>query len=87
MSEQSFLQDLKLELNNTGNFGDFNGKFKNTLNDEARIKTSKAHGNTKPHANTILKKEMIKRSNLKNMPSKSGKTERKITLINPGKCC
>ena len=29
-SEQSFLQDLKQGLSNTGNFSDFNNKFKNT---------------------------------------------------------
>ena len=45
-SEQSFLQDLKKGLSNTGNFSDFNNKFKNTLNDHAAIKTSKVRGNT-----------------------------------------
>ena len=44
--EQSFLQDLKKGLSDTGNFSDFNNKFKNTLNDHAAIKTSKVRGNT-----------------------------------------
>ena len=39
-SEQSFLQDLKQGLSNTGNFSDFNDKFKNTLNDHGPIKSS-----------------------------------------------
>ena len=72
-SEQSFLQDLKKGLSNTGNFSDFNNKFKNTLNDHAPIKTSKIRGNTKPHVNKILRKEIMKRSNLKNIANKSGK--------------
>ena len=38
-SEQSFLQDFKQGLSNTGNFNDFNNEFKNTLNNYASIKT------------------------------------------------
>ena len=34
-------------------------------------------GNTKPHSNKILKKEIMKRSNLKNIANKSGKIEDK----------
>ena len=45
-SEQSFLQDLKQGLSNTGNFSDFNNEFKNTLNDHVPIKISKVRGNT-----------------------------------------
>ena len=77
-SEQSFLQDLKQGLSNNGNFSDFNNEFKNTLSDHAPIKTSKVRGNTKPHVNKILRKEIMKRSNLKNIASKSGKIEDKI---------
>ena len=55
-SEQSFLQDLKSGLSNSGNFSDFNNEFKNTLNDHAQIKTSEVHGNTKAHINKILRK-------------------------------
>ena len=65
-SEQSFLQDLKQGLSNTGNFSDFNNEFKNTLNDHAPIKTLKVLGNSKPHVNKILRKEIMERSNLKN---------------------
>ena len=64
-SEQSFLQDLKQGLSNTGNFSDFNREFKNTLNNHAPIKTSKVCGNTKPLVNKNLRKEIMKRSNLK----------------------
>ena len=78
-SEQSFLQYIKQGLSNTGNFSDFNSKFKNTLNDHAPIKTSKVRGNTKPH---ILKKEIMKRSNLKNIANKSCKIERKKIIKN-----
>ena len=76
-SDQFFLQDLKQGLSNTGNFSDFNNEFKNTLNNHARIKTSKVRGNTKPHVNKILRKEIMKRSNLKNIANKSGKIEDK----------
>ena len=65
-SKQSFLQDLKQGLSKTGNFSDFNTKFKNTLNDHAQIKTSKVCGNTKPHVNKILRNQTMKISNLKN---------------------
>ena len=34
-------------------------------------------GNTKPHINKILRKEIMKRSNLKNIVNKSGKIEDK----------
>ena len=54
--EQSFLQDLKQGLSNTGNFNDFNNEFKNTLNDYAPIKTIQSRGNTKPHVKKILRK-------------------------------
>ena len=76
-SEQSFLQDLKQGLRNTGNFSDFNHEFKNTLNNYAPIETSKVRGNTKPHVNKYLRKEIMKRSNLKYIANKSGKTEDK----------
>ena len=75
--EQFFLQDLKQGLSNTGNFSNFNNEFKNTLNDHVPIKTSKVCGNTKPHVNKILRKEIMKRSNLKNITNKSGKIEGK----------
>ena len=71
--EQSFLQGLS----NTGNFSDFNNKFKNTLNDHAPMKTSKVGGNRKPNVSRILKKEIMKRSNLKNIVNKSGNIEEK----------
>ena len=81
-SEQSFLQDLKQGLSNNGNFSDFNNEFKNSLNNHASIKTSKVRGNTKPHVNENFKKEIMKRSNLKNIANKSGKTEDKKSYKN-----
>ena len=41
-SEQSFLQDLKQGLSNTGNFSDFNSEFKNIFNNHAPIKLQKS---------------------------------------------
>ena len=76
-SEQSFLQDLKQGLSNTGNFSNFNNEFKNTLNDHAPIKTLNISGNTKPHVNKILRKKIMKRSNLINVANKSVKIEAK----------
>ena len=43
----------------------------------APIKSSKVRGNTKPHVNKILRKEIMKRSNLKNIAHKSSKIEDK----------
>ena len=76
-SEQSFLQELKQGLSNTGNFSDFDNEFKNTLNNHAPTKSSKVRGNTKPPVNKILRKEIMKRSNLKNIANKSGRVEDK----------
>ena len=76
-SEQSFLQDLKQGLSNTANFSDFNKEFKNTLNNHELMKTSKVRGNTKLHVSKNLRKEIMKRSNLKNIVNKSGKIEDK----------
>ena len=47
------------------------------MNDQAPLKTSKVRGNTKPHVNKILRKEIMKRSNLKNIANKLGKIEDK----------
>ena len=47
------------------------------MNDQAPLKTSKVRGNTKPHVNKILRKEIMKRSNLKNTANKLGKIEDK----------
>ena len=64
-SEQSFLQNLKQGLSNTGNFSDFNNEFKSTLNNYAPTETWKVRGNTKAHVNKILRKEIMKRFNPK----------------------
>ena len=41
------------------------------------MKSSKVRGYAKSHVNKILRKEIMKRSNLKNIANKSGKTEDK----------
>ena len=79
-SEQSFLQDLKQGLSNTGNFSDFNNEFKSTLNNHAPIKSSKVRGNTKPHVNKVLIKEIMKRSNLKNIQINQAKLKTKNVI-------
>ena len=56
-SEQSFLQDLKQGLRNTGIFSDINNEFGNALSVHAPIKTSKARENTKLHPLRFLKKK------------------------------
>ena len=58
-SKESFLQNLSWAENN-GKFGGFNDKFKEILNNHAPIKQSKLCGNTKPHINETLKKEIMK---------------------------
>ena len=45
------------------------------MNDHAPIKTSKVRGNTKSYVNNILRKEIMKRYNLKNIANKSGKVD------------
>ena len=47
------------------------------MNNHAPIKTSKVRWNTKPHVNKNLRKEIMKRSSLKNIANKSGKIEDK----------
>ena len=47
------------------------------MNNHAPTKTSKVRGNTKPHVNKNLRKEIMKRSSLKNIANKSGKIEDK----------
>ena len=59
-SEQSFLQDLKQGLRNTGIFSGINNEFENALSVHAPIKTSKARENTKLHSIKIFKKEKWK---------------------------
>ena len=85
-SEQSFQQDLKQGLGNTGNVSDFNNEFKNTLNDHAPTKTLKVRGNTKPHISKILSKEIMKpkKSNLKKtkLKTKNVIKSNKIVLQN-----
>ena len=74
-NKESFLRDLQHGLNNIGNFAEFNDEFKAILDHHAPIKQSKLRGNTKPHINKTLRKEIMKRSRLKNKATKSGKEE------------
>ena len=47
------------------------------MNNHTPTKTSKVRWNTKPHVNKNLRKEIMKRSSLKNIANKSGKIEDK----------
>ena len=76
-SKESFLGDLQHRLNNIGKFAECNDEFKAILNHHAPTKKSKLRGNTKPHINKTLRKEMMRRSRLKNKANKSGKKEDK----------
>ena len=75
--EECFLQDLQHGLSNNGNYSDFNNEFKEILNHHAPIKQTKVRGNTKPHINKALRKEIMNRSRLKNKANKSGKEDDK----------
>ena len=76
-NKESFLRDLQHGLNNAGNFAEFNDEFKAILDHHVPIKQSKLRDNTKPHINKTLRKEIMKRSRLKNKANKSGKEEDK----------
>ena len=76
-NKESFLQDLQHGLNKIDNFAEFNDAFKAILDHHATIKQTKLRGNTKPHINKTLRKEIMKRSRLKNKANKSGKEEDK----------
>ena len=75
--KEPFLRDLQHGLNNIDNFAEFNDAFKEILDHHATIKQLKLRGNTKPHINKTLRKEIMKRSRLKNKANKSGKEEAK----------
>ena len=64
---------MKHGLSNNGNYSDFNNEFKEILDHHAPIKQTKVRGNTKPHINKAVRKEMMKRSRLKNKANKSGR--------------
>ena len=51
--------------------------FEEILNHHAPIKQTKVRGNTKPHINKAHRKEIMKRSRLKNKANKSGKEDDK----------
>ena len=72
-NKESFLRDLQHGLNNIDNFAEFHAAFKAILDHHATIKQIKLCGNTKPHINKALRKEIMKRSRLKNKANKSGK--------------
>ena len=67
-------------MSNIGKFAEFNDEFKARLNYHAPIKYSKLRGNTKPHINKALRKEIMKTSRLKNKPYISGKKKIKRSI-------
>ena len=76
-SKESFFQDIQHGFNNIGNFAEFDDEFKVILDHHTPIKQSKLRGNTKPHINKTLRKEIMKKSRLKDKANKSGKEEHK----------
>ena len=64
-NKESFLWGFQHGLNNIHNFAEFHDAFKVILDHHATIKQTKLHGNTKPHINKTLRKEIMKRSRLK----------------------
>ena len=73
--KESFLQDLKNGISNDNIFSHFHDKFKETLDHHVPIKITKLRGNTKRHINKILRKEIMKRSRLKNKANKTVSVE------------
>ena len=74
-SKDCFFKDLNFGLSNDGISSHFNNEFKEILDYHAAIKPTKLRGNTKPLVNKILKKERMKRSQLKNKANKTGSKE------------
>ena len=74
-SEDYFLNDLRLNLKSDGNFSNLNRDFNTVLDQHAPAKVTTLRGNTKPHVNKLLRKEIMKRSRLKNKANKSKKVE------------
>ena len=56
-------------------FSHFNNEFKEILDHHALIKQTKLFGNTKPHVSKIIRKEIMKRSLLKNNANKTDSKE------------
>ena len=61
-SEDYFLNDLRLNLKTDGNFSNLNRDFNTVLDQHAPAKVTTLRGNTKPHVNKLLRKEIMKRS-------------------------
>ena len=74
-NKESFFRDLQHRLKNIAIFAKFNDAFKAILDHHAIIKQPKLPGNTRPHINKTLRKEIMKRSRLKNIANKSVKEE------------
>ena len=74
-SKESFLKDLKFGISTDGIFSHFKNEFKKILGHNAPAKQTKLLGNTKHHVNKILRKEIMKRSRLKNKTNKTGSKE------------
>ena len=74
-TKESFFKDLKFGISNDGIFSDFKNEFEKILDHNAPGKQAKLLGNTKHHVNKILRKEIMKRSRLKNKTNKTGSKE------------
>ena len=76
-SEENFRSEVILLMNTIRN-GDFSSFYKGLtmlLDKHAPIKTKILRGNNQPHVNKALRKEIMKRSRLKNVANKTGKLE------------
>ena len=65
VNEEYFLQAWQNGLNRFGKFAELNNEFNAILNHHAPIKRSKLRGNSKPHIDKTLRKEIMERSRLK----------------------
>ena len=75
--EEDFLNDLssKLEFWNTNIYSIFQNIFESTLDQHAPYKQKVIRGNSKPHMSKNLRKEIMKRSRLKNVANRTKNAE------------
>lgn len=73
--EESFQRDLKNGLSMASLLNHFNSEFKETADHYRPIKITKLCGNTKTHINMTFRKEIMKKSRLKNKANKTGLVE------------
>lgn len=89
--EDKFLTDIKESIIDNGNYSNLENNFKTVVEKHAPLKVKQIRGNSKPHVDRNLRKEIMIRSQLRNKANKTGKTSdflkykkqrNKITKIN-----